>query len=228
MAEPKWVTPERQDYLVKLFLSCGNKCLLGHTVCPIANHYLYTEAKGVRVAIPVKLPCHDTEGNPIRNKAGDILYLTTYGSKLVSVKEYKLSRLYELVSERVISSWKQEDRLQREADWLAERKRIHSLGERRYPLRGQFSAISQEIYHDSQPLFYLVGMGVSGLTFRAFAQVRLSNSYVNLYVDLSDTLGKVSKSKRRKAVRYGKPLPLELQGEINKVCKLALDDYLTK
>ncbi|MBA7583360.1 hypothetical protein ES708_25302 [subsurface metagenome] len=95
-------------------------------------------------------------------------------------------------------------------------------------VRGQFSAISQDIYHDSQPQFYLIGLGISGLTFKAFAQVRLSSTYVNLYVDLSDTLGKVSKAKRRKAVRYGKPLPLELQGEINKVCKLALDDYLTK
>ena len=133
---------------------------------------------------------------------------------------------YELYIERVISSWKADDRLQREAEWEAESKRLHSLGERHYPLRGQFSAISQEIFHDRQPQFYLLGMGISGLTFRAFAQVRLSNTYLNLYVDIKDTLGKVGKVKRRKAVRYGKPLPLELQGEINKVCKLALDHYL--
>ncbi len=172
MAEPKWATPERQSYLVNIFLTSKGFCIYGHTACDNPAHY------------------------------------------------------YELYIERVISGWKQDDRLQREADWLAERKQLHSLGERRYPLRGQFSAISQDIYHDSQPQFYLIGLGISGLTFKAFAQVRLSSTYVNLYVDLSDTLGKVSKAKRRKAVRYGKPLPLELQGEINKVCKLALDHYL--
>lgn len=133
---------------------------------------------------------------------------------------------YEIYIEGLIADWKTDDRIQREADWLEESKRLHSLAESRYPLRGQFSAISKDIFYARQPMFYLLGLGISGLTFTPFAKVRLSSSYVNLYVDLRDTLSKVSKAKRRKAVRYGKPLPLELQGEIQQVCKLAIEHYL--
>ncbi len=133
---------------------------------------------------------------------------------------------YEVYIEGLIADWKSEDRQQDNAEWQAERKRLHSLGERRFPLRGQFSAIAKDIFYASQPQFYLLGLGISGLTFTPFAKIRLSSSYVNLYVDLRDTLSKVSKAKRRKAVRYGKPLPLELQGEINLACKLAIGHYL--
>lgn len=133
---------------------------------------------------------------------------------------------YETYIEELISDWIADDRERIQAEWLEESKHLHSLGERRFPLRGQFSAIAKEIFYARQPQFYLLGLGMSGLTFTPFAKVRLANSYINLYVDLSDTLGKVSKSKRRKAVRYGKPLPLELQGEINLVCKSAIDHYL--
>jgi len=107
-----------------------------------------------------------------------------------------------------------------------ERKRLHSLAERRYPLRGQFNNISRDIFYAKQPQFYLLGLGISGLTFKPFAKIRLSSSYVSLYVDLSDSLRMVSKAKRRKAIRYGKPLPLELQREIGQACKLAVGHYL--
>ena len=133
---------------------------------------------------------------------------------------------YEIYIEGLIADWKADDRAQREADWQGERKRLHSLAESRYPLRGQFSTISKDIFYAKQPQFYLLGLGISGLTFRPFAKVRLSSSYVNLFVDLSNTLSMVSKAKRRKAIRYGKPLPLELQREIQQVCKLAIGHYL--
>jgi len=111
---------------------------------------------------------------------------------------------YELFIEQLIKDWKAEDRATRQAEWEAERKALHSLGERRYPLRGQFSAIGKDIFYADQPQYYIEGIGISGLTFRPFAKVRLASSFVRLHIDLGDSLKKVSKNKRRKALRYGK------------------------
>lgn len=128
--------------------------------------------------------------------------------------------------EGLIADWKADDRAQDRAEWQAERQRLHSLGERRYPLRGRFNNISQDIFFDRQPLFYLDGLGVSGLTLSPFAKVRVSSSYVNLFVDLGDTLKGISKNKRRKAIRYGKPLPTEYKRRVEQVCREAVRHYL--
>jgi len=145
-----------------------------------------------------------------------------FGHKACPIPEH----YYETYIEGLIADWRADDRQKDTAEWQEERKRLHSLAERRYPLRGQFSAIAKDIYFAKQPLFYLLGMGVSGLTFKPFAKVRLASSFVSLYVDLGNTLKGVSKAKRRKAIRYGKPLPLELQKKIERVCKLAVTHYL--
>jgi hypothetical protein len=145
-----------------------------------------------------------------------------FGHKACGIREH----YYEIYIERLIADWKADDISQRQAEWKEERKRLHSLAERRYPLRGQFNNISRDIFYAKQPQFYLLGLGISGLTFKPFAKIRLSSSYVSLYVDLSDSLRMVSKAKRRKAIRYGKPLPLELQREIGQACKLAVGHYL--
>jgi hypothetical protein len=133
---------------------------------------------------------------------------------------------YQNFIEDLIADWKTDDRAQASAEWQAERQRLHSLGERSYPLRGQFNNISQDIFFDRQPLFYLVGLSISGLTLSPFAKVRLSSSYVNLFIDLGDALKGVSKNKRRKAIRYGKPLPPEQKGRVEQVCRLAVRHYL--
>jgi len=128
--------------------------------------------------------------------------------------------------EGLITDWKADDRAQDSAEWQAERQRLHSLGERRYPIRGQFNNISQDIFFGNQPLFYLVGLGVSGLTLSPFAKVRVSSSYANLFIDLGDTLKGVSKNRRRKAMRYGKPLPIEYRRRVELICREAVRHYL--
>jgi len=133
---------------------------------------------------------------------------------------------YEVFIEGLIADWQADDRQQDTAEWREERKRLHSLAERHYPLRGQFSAISKEIYFAEQPLYYLLGYGMSGLTFKPFARVRLASSYVHLFVDLGDSLKGISKNKRRKAIRYGKALPMDKQREVEQVCRLAVKQYL--
>jgi len=120
----------------------------------------------------------------------------------------------------IIDDWQADDREQASLEWQAERKAIHSLGERRLPIRGQFNNISKDIWFDKQPLFYVENIGVSGVTLKPFARVKLSSSYMRLYVDLTESLQGVSKNKKRKAIRYGK------LNSITAIVSQAVLDYL--
>jgi len=223
---PKWSTPIRQAHLVRLWAEFGNKCLEGHSVCPNPSHYIYRKAKAVSVAKPITLPCVNSEGEPIRDRQGNQLYITLYRVSTGICYEERVSRLYDLKCEEIIETWKAEDRAQRGAERKAEQRLIHSLGERRYPLRGQFSNIAQDIFFAEQPQHYLEGLGISGLTFKPFAKVRIASSYMRLFVELGDSLKGVSKAKKRKAIRYGKALPVEVQKRIELACSLAVSHYL--
>ena len=132
------------------------------------------------------------------------------------------SHHYQLYAELLIADWKEQDK----AEWEVERKALHSLGERRYPILGRFNNISMDIFHDQQPLFYREELGMSGLTLTPFAKVRIGSSYMRLYVDLGDTLRAVSKNKRRKAIRYGKRLPQSVEARIFGLIRQAVRDYL--
>ena len=169
---PKWSTPNRQAYLVKLFLDSGGFCIFGHRNCPIPEHH------------------------------------------------------YSVYIEGVIGYWKAEDREAQRLDWIAESRAIHSLGERRTPITGRFNNISMDIFHDKQPLFYLEGLGIDGLILQPFARVKLASSYMRLYVSLGDSLRGISKNKRRKAIRYGKPLPKSISERIAEKVSLAVRDYI--
>jgi len=165
---PAWSTPNRRQYLVKLFVDSGGFCIFGHQNCLIPAHH------------------------------------------------------YAIAIEHIIEDWKEEDR----ENWKLERKAIHSLGERRYPIRGQFNTISKDIFYDRQPLYYFEALGISGLTLQPFAKVKLASSYFHLYIDLGDSLRGTSKNKRRKAIRYGKQLPKSIEERIAEKVRLAVRDYL--
>ncbi len=162
-----------------------------------------------------------------RNVLASILtdYLAIKGWKLdlMTGEFYNLD--YEARIKPIIADWKHLDREQDRAEWEAERKALHSLGERSYPIRGQFSAVSRDIYAESQPLYYLEGQAVSGITLTPFVRVRLASSYIRLYVDLGEALRQVSKSQRRKAIRYGKALPKSVKRAISSKVLEAVRDY---
>ena len=145
-----------------------------------------------------------------------------YGHTACSMPEHH----YEVYIEALIDDWKSDDREQARLDWEAESKALHSLGERKFPISGRFNNISQDIFHDKQPLYYLEALGISGLKLQPFARVRLSGSYMRLYIDLGNSLRGISKNKRRKAIRYGKELPLSIQELIRQKIWLAVKDYL--
>ena len=144
-----------------------------------------------------------------------------YGHKKCLIPEHH----YSLYIELLIKDWKHLDRELDTALWEAERKALHSLGERTYPVRGQFSAVSRDIYAESQPLYYLEGQAVSGITLMPFVKVRIASSYIRLYVDLGEALRQVSKNTRRKAIRYGKPLPPTTRQAIMRLVMEAVRDY---
>lgn len=145
-----------------------------------------------------------------------------YGHPQCQVPEHH----FEIYIEGLISEWKADDRQARQLDYILESIRLHSLSEPSKPLRGRFSAISKDIWKSNQPLYYLEGLGISGLTFEPFVRVRLSSSFMRLYVNLGDTLRGVSKSKKRKAIRYGKPLPATIEQSINQLVRQSVTDYL--
>lgn len=126
--------------------------------------------------------------------------------------------------EGLIANWIAEDRECNLALWQAEQRRIHNLHERGN-LKGEFGAISRDIFHSSQPEYYLMGFGMNTLTFRPFAKVRLASSFVSLYIDVSGAMRKLSKNQRRKATRYGRPLSHRSKAEIDQMCSLAVKDY---
>ena len=167
---PKWAIPERQNYLVDLFLRSQGFCVYGEhpCQCPDKHHY-------------------------------------------------------EPFIDELIKDWIADDRLQAQAEWRLEQRQLHNLNERRYTKRGQWSAIGKDIFYGNQPQFYVLGYGVSGLTLKAFVKARLSSSWVCLYVDLSEAVKGMSKSQKRKAIRYGKGGAVET---INKAIGMAVRDYL--
>lgn len=225
---PKWATPERQAHLVQLWVEFGNRCLEGHYLCPNPEHYMARQAKAVKVAKPELVKCQDGQGNPILNAEGKQAYVKVYRLSTSQIVIESPCRLYDVMSESQIAVWKADDRQQRQAERRIERRRLHSLGERRLPIRGQFSSIGKDIFFASQPSHYLEGLGISGLTFQPFAKVRVSSSYIRLYVNLGDTLKGLSKAKRRKAIRYGKALPVPIQKQIDFLCSLAVRHFQNK
>jgi hypothetical protein len=76
-------------------------------------------------------------------------------------------------------------------------------------------------------MYELQGLGVSGLTFRPFAKVRIASSLVSLYVDITGALKPLGKCKKRKVIRHGKPLPSEILANVSEVCAVAVSRYLS-
>ncbi len=165
--------------------------------------------------------------NPIRQSHLVSLYLRSRG--FCGSGEYILyiqENHYEIFIESLIDDWQADDRQQAKYDWQAERKLMHSLNEKRLPLRGRFNNISSEIWHNQQPIYYLESIGMDGLKLKPFAKVKLSSSFQHLYIDLGESLRGISKNKRRKAIRYHKPLPTQANDKVSQLIIEAVKHYL--
>jgi len=135
------------------------------------------------------------------------------------------SHHYENFVDDLVKDWQADDRAEARAIWQAEQKAIHSLWEVG-KAKGEFSAVARAIWHDRQPEYYLIGIGISGLAFKPFAKVRLASSFMHLHVDVGEAMRKVGKVRKRKAIRYGKPLPQNVQSKIDEKCNMAVRAFL--
>lgn len=147
-----------------------------------------------------------------------------YGHEKCLIPEHH----YELYIETLIKDWVSQDKSDRAAEWRAEREAMHHTTERLTPVGERFDGIAKDIYYDNQPLYYRVAMGISGLTLTPFAKVKIPSSNMSIHVDLGDTLRSVSKNKRRKSLRYGRILPVDIQDRIERLCYLAVKQYLAE
>lgn len=222
---PKWATNERQAQMIDLWAKYGNRCLLGHTACMEFEHYLYHKRKPL-FGIEAKLKACEKDGVPILDSNGKPLMTVEYKSIPHWVTTPEVIRLYELKLAEVIGDWIAEDKQAKAYERKAISRMLHSIPEVG-KLRGQFNAISRDIYHESQPTYFIECLGISGLTFNPFAKVRIASSYVRLHVDLKAPLANVSKNRKRKYLRYGKGLPIEVQKEVELTCNKAIAHYLS-
>jgi hypothetical protein len=223
---PKWATNERQAQLLDLWAKYGNRCLLGHTACDDFEHYVYHRPKPLFGIKPKPIKCVDRYGNPILDNNGQPLWTVEYKPIPHWVSNPEVIRLYDLRLTEVIEDWVREDKQAKAYERRAISRMLHSIPEVG-KLRGQFSAIGREIYLDSQPQYYVECLGISGLNFKPFAKVRIASSYTRLLVDLQAPLARVSKNKKRKFIRYGKGLPIEVQREVELSCNQAIAHYLS-
>ncbi len=128
--------------------------------------------------------------------------------------------------EDLIDYWQDEDRDERSYLWKLEKRWLHRL----YPQirrRGPWDSIRMEQYLADRPIFEIVAIGVSALTFKRMAEVRIPALKATLWVDLSHL--ELSKNKLRKLARYKKgAVPKELQDQIENRCRQAVQRYLNK
>ncbi|MBI2858069.1 MAG: hypothetical protein HYX90_03225 [Chloroflexi bacterium] len=122
----------------------------------------------------------------------------------------------------LIDDWVAEDREQRAVERLEEQKRLHATSDRNVPMRGRFSAVSRDVYHDAQPLYYIEAIGLSAVTLRPFAKVRIPSSYTYVYVDIGACFRPLSRNKRKKLVKYARGIPVDVEHAISATVLMAI------
>ncbi len=225
---PNWATSERQAQMLNLWATYGNRCLLGHTACTELEHYLYRQLKPLFGIVPKLIKCVDRSGNAILDRDGKPLMTVEYKRipNWIKDPEPEVIRLFDLKLREVIGDWIAEDREAKASERKAIAKLLHTIPEVG-KLRGQFNAIARDIYHENQPTYFIECLGVSGLTFKPFAKVRIASSYTRLLVDLQAPLTSVSKNRKRKYIRYGKGLPIGVERQVELSVTKAIAHYLT-
>lgn len=228
---------EWQLYALKLFNESQGFCVLTHKPC-IGHWEIHT---ALICAHHPKLECRKAL-SPDFN--GDCYEYNSYNGKKIRCEcaskqliywrcgygDYAcyepFGAHYELYIAQIIKEHANSKRSLKALEWENEQKIMHSLGERRTPLRGRFSNISRDIRQSTQPLYYLEGIGIDLLTFKPFAKVRLVSSWIHLFIPLGDTLRGMSANRKHKVIRYGKPIPNQINEQIHDLISQGVREYL--
>jgi len=225
MAKPLWATPERQAHLAQLHSVYGNRCLQGHLLCRDMTHYVESVPHLLAYPVMAVKKCMDRDYNPILDKDGQPLYTTAYSAGHAIACDARPNTLYTKVIDEIAEDWRKDD-----LDARAYQKRLDDIAMHKLPergrLRGHFNAISRTIFADNQPMFEVIGLGVSGLTYQAFVKVRVASSVIALHVDITEAVKVLSRNKRKKVLRYGQPLPATIMEIVSAEASKAIADYL--
>ncbi|HZA21238.1 MAG TPA: hypothetical protein VFA32_01285, partial [Dehalococcoidia bacterium] len=130
---------------------------------------------------------------------------------------------YELFIEGIIDSWKAEDRERRNYECKLEQQQILDSTYGRYGTT--FDPVARDVFVNSRPSYYLVGLGVNPFTYQRVALVRIPSTFIHLFVDVGTAVQDVSKNARCKALRHGKVRNGALMAKIDELCKLAVEDW---
>ena len=251
--QPKWITPERQTELVRLFRESKGLCVVTHKPChgkyvlkgapvckwglscnnPLTKGATCDKDRRDNKGNTITVPCDYGPSNVTRWHCGWgdfpcysalVLDDEVFGGKVV-IGEL----VYKEYMKILIHDWQALDRDAETARWNKERSLMHTLGETNVQLRGRFSDISRDIYHGDQPVYLITGYSVmfhADKTAYPVANVRLTSSNEILTVDITSAVKDVSKNARNKAIRYGKPLPEQATFEIEKLCSKAVREAI--
>jgi hypothetical protein len=219
MSIPKWVTPERQAYLVRLFNQSHGCCIYGHTPCKGhftvkrigVNHY------GNEVEYRYTRRWHCDYGDTHCYNA--VWRMGVMGNLILEGECF-----YNQVESRLIREWSLESRQDTIALNKIETIANHKTNDRILPLHGKYSGVSQDIYYSNQEDYFIDGYGINGITFKPFVKIRLASSKVRLFVDVSNVLKPLSKNQRHKALRY-KHINFNIQNCIDLACIQAVMDF---
>ena len=239
MKLPKWHNPERYNALLDMWERLGNRCLRGHYLCDDKSHYVTITPEVITTSVRWY---KDKSGNVVwdnytqvvKDKDNHILYnpdgtpqtITLYPDKRYIVPRYeRVDSPYDKLSREVVADWVKDDQSKRAYERKLAQRELHFLPSRGR-LRGMFGAISREIYHDNQPLWYFENIGFSVVKSSPFAVVRIASSFTRLHIDIGAELRKVSKNRKRKFTRYGKALPIPVQLAVEKTVNKAIKSYL--
>ena len=135
---------------------------------------------------------------------------------------------FQAMMDRLIDGWKEDDRDERSQLRELENRQWHALP--KILKRGPFDSIRREIFLGQRPLFEVVGVGVSGLSYKRTAQIVVPGLFRTvLWVDLSNIKPEGSKNRRRKLARYKKGVaPQSVEAQINDSCRRVAIAYMEK
>lgn len=208
MNYPSWATPKRRRALARLAVCSANRCLQGHPVCPIAEHYVAENKRLFTVAANVVHQYVDDDGQRV----------TVEGVKLTTavVTTKTQERLYDRLSEELIAEWKAYDRTAKAEAARQEGTELHHcFDDKGWGCR--FDPAAKDVFFAQQPSHYVEGMGINPLTFHKTAKIRVSSSPVRLFVDCH----KLSYN-ARKYLRRRKGI---IAATTEEACQLAAEHY---
>ncbi|MFA5186774.1 MAG: hypothetical protein WC551_09880 [Patescibacteria group bacterium] len=197
MALPLWATPPRRQVLTDIAIRSNGACTIGYK--PPEALYLNMFLNGF-----------------LKLKLSDML--DEDGDKTKAACYY-CEHHYHNDTNKLIREWQEDDRAERAEELRLEQAQLHQMPD----LTGwkrRFDPITHEQFMLDRSPYYPEGFGISTLTFKRVARIRIPSAYTRLHVDLPSQ--KLSYNKRKKLRRAQIKSDREM---VDTLCQSAVNDY---